>query len=550
MTFAQPLALALAALAVPVILAYLYRLHRIKRPIASTILMRVIRDEQPTAQKSKSKLRHRISLALVLAALLATVLALAGPDMGAESGRRVVIVLDTSASMAAREASGTDRLTAAVDEVSDIVASAGEADEIALVVAGGTAGVAMPPTKNHADIVARARSAAARGAGGDNRDDAMAFRLADGLCRDPARTTIVVVSDGAGLSAPKTACPLRHVSVGGAASNVGIAALSVRAADGLGLVDVHLAVASSASEKKQVEVTLTSEAGIVDVVSLEVPPKGEVERTVRVVIEGGQTLTATLSGGDALVLDDRAVVPLPDHGPVKVLLVTARPKSLLAEVLKLHPRVTLSVAAPGQMLAKEAFDLAVLENDPQGELGTVPKVVAFGVVPSGSPITLGAPAANKSIVRWDFSAPWFRYVDLREVAVGGGHNLVGGTSVVDSGSGPLVATAPWGERELVVAGFTVEQTDLTLRAAFPNLVANRVDWATPPVQAARPNESGVLSAAESRLAGAAGLPGDELAAGTRWSDTRGLVRLALIAAILLLLAEQIVSAVLRGRRTA
>ena len=544
MNLAQPLALALGALAIPIFLAYLYRLHRLRKPVASTILLRVIRDEQPAAERARSKLRHRLSLLLMLAALLLTVLALAGPDTGATRGRRLVVVLDTSASMGAREGQ-IDRLSAAADAVGDLIDRAGEDDELALVTAGGVAGIAVPPTRNHADVVARAKEIQARGAGGDNRDDAMAFRLADGLCRDPARTSIVVVSDGTGLSAPPTRCPVRHVGVGAAADNVGLTALSVRAADGLGLHDIHLGVASTAAAARHVDVTLTTEEGVVDVVGFDLPSRGEMEKTVRVVIERGQTLTAALPGGDALLLDDRATVALPDHGPVKVLLVTSRPKSLLAQVLRLHPRVDLVVAAPGQVPA-EPRDLIVLEDDPGANLGPASRVVAFGVAPAGAPLSLGPEAASKTIIRWDFDAPWFRFVDLREVALGGGKTVVGGRGVVDSASGALVATGRWGNRELVVTGFTVDQTDLTLRAAFPNLVANLIDWATPPAVATRPSERGVLSIAETRLAPGP-LPGAEMAGGVRWGDSRGLIRIALLVAIALLLGEQILTALMRRR---
>lgn len=103
----------------------------------------------------------------------------------------------------------------------------------------------------------------------------------------------------------------------------------------------------------------------------------------------------------------------------------------------------------------------------------------------------------------------------------------------------------------MVIGFGGAQTDLTLRAAFPNLVANLVDWAAPSsfdavpperalasASASRRSSRGVLSAAESHV-DPGPLPGVVFAAPGRWSDTRWLLRLAIVLAIGLLLAEQL-----------
>lgn len=547
MSFTNPWAIALLAVAAPVVYAYLFRRSNQKVAVASTILLRVIRDEQPAAQRARAKIRHRISLALVLAALLMVLLAVVGPKPG-NGGHRYVVVLDTSASMAARGGEG-DRLGRAADSVASLASRLGHDDELALVVTGADTGVRVPPTRTYADVVAQARAIAAKGAAGSNRDDALAFDLADGLCRDAKRTTVLVLSDGAGLTAPPMQCPVKHVAVGAAAENVGISALAARSVDGMGAYDVHVSVASTATAERDVEVSLAVGGNVIDVLALRVPAGGDAEETVRINVERGQELTATIGGAnakDALALDDRATVSLPDDAPVAVLLVTSRPKSLLAEVLKLHPRVRLAVAAPNAIPATPVH-LVVLENDPAGPLPPAARIVGFGAAPPGAPIALGAAATDRGVVRWDYDAPWFRYVDLREIYIAAAKHVTGGRSIMDSASGPLAATARWDDRELVVIGFGGTQTDLTLRAAFPNLIANLVDWAAPPAETAPP--TGVLSAAESHV-DPSPLPGAAFVTPGRWSDTRWLLRLAVVVAIALLLAEQLWMWRARGERGA
>lgn len=552
-SLAQPWALAALALAAPVVAAYLFRLHNQKRAVASTILLRVLRDPQPAAQRARAKLRHRLSLALVLAGLAMAVVALVRPTVGGRAPERVIAVLDTSASMGARDG-GATRLAHAADELAALADRLGPRDQLALVTTGAGAVVEVPPTTSHASVALRARALAAAGAHGDNGGDELALRLADALCRDPAHARVVVLSDGAGLTVAPGRCRRDRVTIGRDAANVGISALSARLVDGLGAPDVHLAVTSSAAEARRVQVTLTADERVVDIVTLEVPPHGTAERTLRVIVEGGDRLAAALDGAgregetaaaaDALADDDRASIALPDAGPVAVLLVTSRPASLLGAALRVHPRAALTVAAPGALPAGP-FDLVLLEDAPAAPLPASAHVVAFGLVPAGAPLAFGAAADERGVVRWDFDATWFRYVDLRDLFLTSAKLVSGGRPIIDSASGPLAAIAPWDGRELIVTGFGVGDSDLGLRAAFPNLVANFIDWAGPRAGPRAPS-TGVLAAAESDLtprppAIAAASPGVAGGGGL------GLFTIAAIAAIALLLGEQALGVARRAR---
>jgi len=75
-----------------------------------------------------------------------------------------------------------------------------------------------------------------------------------------------------------------------------------------------------------------------------------------------------------------------------------------------------------------------------------------------------------------------------------------------------------------------------LRAAFPNLIANFVDWAAPRTTAGTP--TGVLSAAESHVtAKPLTSAATELAGGDGW-DAAWVARIAVLLALALILLEQ------------
>jgi hypothetical protein len=336
---------------------------------------------------------------------------------------------------------------------------------------------------------------------------------------------------------------VQGVPIGEHADNLGITGLSVRALDGLGMYDVHVAVGSSSRRERQADVTLSADGEVIDVVSLAVPLAGDAERTVRVSVPHGRNLVATLPGGDANPLDDRAEIELDDTGPVAVLLVTSRKHSMFEAALRLHPRVHLAVAKPDH-LPTEPFDLIVLEDGARGVLPRAARVVAFGVTPAvDAPIQLGGDAADRRVARWDFDAPWFRYVDLHDLILGNAHLVSGGKPVVETGAGPIVASGRWGDHQLMVTGFAIDATDLTLRAAFPNLVANLVEWAGP---TGSRSARGVLATAESHV-DPQPLPTASSASVSAWNDASWLARLAIVLAVALLLIEQ---ALYLGRKPA
>ncbi len=104
LSFLTPLALGLAALAVPIVLLYMLRLRRTETPISSTFLwQQLLRDREANAPWQR--LRPSWLLLLQLLILAALVIALARPfiEVKTVSTGRTVLLLDASASMAATD---------------------------------------------------------------------------------------------------------------------------------------------------------------------------------------------------------------------------------------------------------------------------------------------------------------------------------------------------------------------------------------------------------------------------------------------------------------
>ncbi|MCA9709522.1 MAG: VWA domain-containing protein, partial [Myxococcales bacterium] len=220
MSPATPWALALAALALPVIAAYFHRKRRTPLRVPSAILFRAIAGQATPRARAMAKPRHLLSLLLVLLALAGLVVALADLQRDDEQPRNYIVVLDTSASMGATGL-GDDqtRLAQAIERLEEAVGRLGQQDRVALITAAERATVRVGLTEDHGRVleVARAQQPA-----GTSDGASAALRIADAMCRANDHAAVVLLSDGVGVSAPTTHCAIEHVPVGRLGPNVGI----------------------------------------------------------------------------------------------------------------------------------------------------------------------------------------------------------------------------------------------------------------------------------------------------------------------------------------
>src|SRR5947207_1116447 len=113
MNLANPLALAWAGLLIPVVVFYILKIRLRRVPVSTVIFWRQIFEEKKP-RSLWQRLRHLLSLLVQLALLLLLIFALAQPFFAweANEARRVVLVLDNSASMNATDVAPS-RLAAA-----------------------------------------------------------------------------------------------------------------------------------------------------------------------------------------------------------------------------------------------------------------------------------------------------------------------------------------------------------------------------------------------------------------------------------------------------
>src|SRR5215475_6467665 len=104
MSLANPTALLWLLLAIPVVVFYILKIRLRRVPVSTVIFWRQIFDEKKP-RSLWQRLRHLLSLAVQLALLLLLVGALTEPFFWweANQARRIVLVVDNSASMNATD---------------------------------------------------------------------------------------------------------------------------------------------------------------------------------------------------------------------------------------------------------------------------------------------------------------------------------------------------------------------------------------------------------------------------------------------------------------
>lgn len=480
MTFANPMALTLLLLAGPIVALYLLRQRRRPVQVASLLFWDDLLSERRSAF-ARTHLRRWLSLLAQLLFLLLVALAAAQPGCtGTLGGQRIVIFLDTSATMLVEEADGT-RWEAAVREADAIIAAVSMADSAMLVSVGREPHTAARWTSSR-----RTLREALRGLSPTHgvADFDRALGLLANLPEDERPLTAVVISDGV---MPPIASPLpenlrlAYVPVGEAAANVGITAFSARPLPGsIEDFEIWMQVANHSPGERVVPYDLRVQDRLIDAGELRLAPGEVATRTTRHLTRTGGVVTARIEPGDAFSIDDEAFALLPPAEPVRVLLVRGD-QPFVERALATDSQVAVTaVGAPPGAAAIAAADYEVVVFD-----GVMPQepppihALFVGVVPNRDGLVSDGVLTAPLITEWERAHPVMRGLTLGNVTVDQAARITaheGYSVLVDSPGGPLVLARTDAEAGEVLIGFRPMASDLPLRAAFPIVISNAVRY--------------------------------------------------------------------------
>src|SRR5438093_13212291 len=482
MSFLAPFALTLFALSVPLVLLYFLKVRRRERTVSSLLLWSTsLRDRE--ASTFFRRLHRDPLLLLQLLALLALALALARPvaTVMGQGARKVVVVLDTSASMKARDVSPS-RFEAARAGAAALVRGLGEGAEVMVIEAGVQPKVTAALARDRERALSAIRAAQARDLPTRIQE---AVRTARALVAAEPRAEIHVFTDGAFVlpQSQDVADPrVRWVGVGGHGQNVAITSLSVRK-NYYGAFDYQAFVSLVNYSIEPQTFSFRRELEGKSIAEKEVTLEPNVRRSVVLPFShsGGGTVTARLRIDDDLAVDNTAYAVLPPPRKMNVLLVSAG-NLFLEKVLRTDPQVSLEVRTPDQYQGGMAdADIVVLDSSTPPRVGSG-RFVFVNVVPPDVPLEVLGRIERPTIMDWDRGHPIMRHVEFAKVAIEDAMRirpLAAGRPLVEAVGGPLIYALEEPDRKAIFIGFDLFKTDFPLRVAFPLILSNSLRWLHP-----------------------------------------------------------------------
>lgn len=473
MEFLNLTGLAFLALGVPVVLLYLLRMRRLTERVPSTLLWREALEDLRSATPFR-RLRRNLLLLLQLLIIALVALALARPLIQARRsvGQSIVLILDGSASMLARDVDGESRFDAALAEARTLVRSLTPADEMMVVEAGAIPRTLSSFTADRAQLeraLSRASARATRAAVTE------ALTLAAASLKDRAHPVVYLLSDGAFEGLDTLELPpdlIRLIPQGRGAENFGITALDYRpAADA---VEIFAGVRNYSAARRTVLVSLVAD-GSGEVLSgrrAELEPGQEAPILFREPLAPGR-YWLRLDPPDDLAEDSAAALVLAPEPELRVLMVGEGSAALL-RALNVDPLTRVAVLSTAQYRGGGDWDLVVFAGQvpealpPSAVLVVAPSAAVAGVEVSGE-------VETPVIIDWDRDSPFLRFVQFADVHVARSAALrpgPGTRTLVESAEGPLLIQTPRAEGDVLVIGFDLMDSDWPLRASFPIFIAN------------------------------------------------------------------------------
>ena len=441
-----------------IVLLYMLRTRRQDLPVSSLLLWDRARRDL-TAHRPVRRFERSLLLLLQLLAAALLVLALARPQLrlpGASSPGTVIVV-DTSASMQARDVPPS-RFAAAVEQAHEAIDAA--PGPVMVIAAAAAPRVAVP----FADAAAAHRTLTAlRPTDGSSRlDQAVALALGQ---RMPAGVRVEAFTDRAGAALPGVTY---HV-VGTSSANVGLAAVTVEQVQGGSVLVVQVHNAGPRAER----VPLLVSQGTRRLAARSVLAAAGTVTSVALPISASGIVRVTLDREDNLSADNTAHA-IAGTRPPRVVVAGA-PDRVLAEALAAIP----VRFAPAQRITPEALaaaDVVILNRTRPAELPPG-NYLLLGTTAPNLPLDATGQVRAPQVVRSAVRHPVMRYVTFEDVTIGEALRLrPKGGEVLAEGETPLVWAYEGDGIRAIVSAFTLDQSDLPLRVAFPIFLHNALTW--------------------------------------------------------------------------
>lgn len=468
-------------------IAALYLLDRARRKLVVATLRFWTPAKRPAPLRRRRRIREPLSLFLQLVALALLLLAIAQLRWGSPEERAEdhVLILDTSAWMAAHAGRGT-LMDQARALALDYLAALAPEDRVMLVRAES---FPTPVTAFESDreVLRRAVSESRPGAGALRLAEALAFARRVQMLH--ARRAGEVVYAGCGRVAElEEAMPelprLRVLAVDAESENAGIRKVGLRHSPAeTDLWEMFVAVRNYGRSARRLDLTVVFAGSPAGMRTLDVPPGAEVETTFLLRTRAAGAAEVRLLPADPFPDDNRAVVELPAQRSLRVLVYSRQPE-MLRPALEASPFLKAAYRRPEQAAGGEPAEIAIFDRCAAPE-GIASHTIWIEPPREQAPVTVrrlaGGPVGN-----WNSNHPIAAGLNTQDLELHGAQvfdTAPGYEPVASIAAGPVILASqnPASGRKSVLLGFHPMSPQVRFQLAAPLLVANILRWMEPQV---------------------------------------------------------------------
>jgi hypothetical protein len=487
MPFITPLALA-GLVFIPLVVAmYMLKLRRDQAVVPSTLLWsRLLTDVEANAPWQR--LRRSALLLLQLLLVIALVLLVARPFLERPSGlaRDIVLVMDTSASMAATDVA-PNRLAAARTAAIEALGDLPTGGRVSVIAVDRSARIVVNDTSDISRVrqaLDELEPAATRGDLGD------ALELASKLAARSGDAQILIATDAALATVPTTKvdAPIKVLPVGRERKNQAIVALAVRTSPSSVTRSVFVSVANLDIESAQRRIEVWGDDRLLEArdVDLDAQARSDVViddvpadvAVVEVRLVGRDPTSA--AAPDQLAIDDRAWAVLP-AAQTRLVLLVGEGDPYLETALSYLPNVELYGVEPADYGPASArtdgrpWDLTIFESTLPTTLPSTP-ILAIAPPRTSALGVVSGTLKDPGIGSLSPDEPVLRYVDLSTTHISQSQLLTtpdwARTIIPGPKGAPLLYTGVRAGLPTAVLAFEPRRSDLPLQVAFPILLSN------------------------------------------------------------------------------
>ena len=477
--FANPIGWWWLAVALPIIGFYILKVRLRRQPVSTMLFWDKVFDEKkPRAWWQQ--LRHWLSLLLQLALLLLLVGALVDPlwSWQKNQSRKLVLVLDNSASMATIE-DGKSRFEKAKVTAAALARSLRVGDEMAILTAGGNSTVAIGLTGHVRSLLEAIDRVELTDA---PNSLTTAVQMAKRLVPPSKQSKLMLLTDACdpAIEELQKDEALTLYGFGSPQDNLAITQFQVRRSllDAIGY-QVLVEVSNLGSEPQKCRLELNLENELVDVVPIELEAGASKKLNLDHASATGGRLVAQIDAADGISVDNRALAVLPTRRKMPITLATAG-SVFLKSVLESIPLVDLTVVESLPEDWKPVRDSILVVHQKVPAKLPPGKLLIINPRNDCDLWTVGEPIETPLVSTVDEASPVTQHVRLTNVLFPDARTLTftgeNETLIKTPLEEPLLSFIRRPEGDVLVLNVDLDLGDLPLRIAFPVLMKNAVEW--------------------------------------------------------------------------